>query len=126
MTRHLGEKPVTRSRRRTRRLAYFLICRFDPCRVSTSELSISYLTPAPSSDLVGVGKVFSEGKKLIRVDVEVYAPEDGGDLEGADPIAAGRGCFYKRLRNEGSKEAEEEGRMFVGYLGQIRAANESK
>ena len=87
-------------------------------RVSTSELSISYLSPAPSTDLVGVGKVFSEGKKLIRVDVEVYAMQ-AQNIE-SEAIAAGRGCFYKKLREDGSKEAEEESKMFEGYLRSIR------
>mmetsp|Transcript_31619 Transcript_31619/g.62708 ORF Transcript_31619/g.62708 Transcript_31619/m.62708 type:complete len:205 (-) Transcript_31619:23-637(-) len=88
-------------------------------RVSTSELSISYLSPAPSTDLVGVGKVFSAGKKLIRVDVEVYAMR-AQSIDESEAIAAGRGTFYKKERTAGSKEAEEEGQMFQGYLRSLR------
>ncbi|GMI15364.1 hypothetical protein TrLO_g6713 [Triparma laevis f. longispina] len=86
-------------------------------RVSTADLSISYLSPAPASDLIGEGRVYHESNKLVRVDIVVYCAGDEKQVS----IAAGRGCFYRRGGGGAEKmaglSAEEK---------QVKAAKEAK
>ncbi|GMH90135.1 hypothetical protein TrST_g1879 [Triparma strigata] len=83
-------------------------------RVSTADLSISYLAPAPASDLIGEGRVYHESNKLVRVDIVVYCAEDENQVS----IAAGRGCFYRRNGGGGGEKR--------GASAEARAAKAAK
>ncbi|GAB5901539.1 MULTISPECIES: PaaI family thioesterase [Mycolicibacterium] len=46
----------------------------DSLRGVTVSMSVQYLAPARSTDLIGVGRVLHRGKSLVNVDVDVVTP----------------------------------------------------
>ncbi|MCV7289020.1 PaaI family thioesterase [Mycolicibacterium wolinskyi] len=49
----------------------------DSLRGVTVSMSISYLAPARSTDLLGVGRVLRQGRSIVSCDVDIVTP--GGD-----------------------------------------------
>ena len=47
----------------------------DSLRGVTTSLSMQFLAPARSTDLIGVGRVLRRGKTLVNCDVEVVTPD---------------------------------------------------
>ena len=47
----------------------------DSLRGVTTSLSMQFLAPARSTDLIGVGRVLRRGKTLVNCDVDVITPE---------------------------------------------------
>ncbi len=60
-------------------------------RVSTLDLRVDYLRPAPAGDLVAEAIVTHESREVIRTDVRVFA-STSSDVT----LASGRGAFKVR------------------------------
>jgi uncharacterized protein (TIGR00369 family) len=58
----------------------------ESLRGVTISMSVQYLAPARSTDLIGVGRVLHRGKSLVHCEVEVSTPAD-------DPVAKAVGTY---------------------------------
>ena len=68
-------------------------------RVSTSDLHISYVSPAGAEPIIAAAKLVNAGKKIIVMDVTVYAEKTPDKI-----IAVGRGSFYRLNARENKPE----------------------
>ena len=58
----------------------------ESLRGVTISMSVQYLAPARSTDLVGVGRVLHRGKSLVHCEVEIETPA-------GDPVAKAVGTY---------------------------------
>ncbi len=58
----------------------------ESLRGVTISMSVQYLAPARSTDLIAVGRVLHRGKSLVHCEVEITSP-------GGDPVAKAVGTY---------------------------------
>ena len=68
-------------------------------RVSTQDLHVSFLSAGPAEDIIAAAQLVNEGKRIIVMDVKVYAEANPDKL-----IAVGRGTFYRMNASEDKPE----------------------
>ena len=87
-------------------------------RVSTSDLHISYLSPAGAEPIIAEAKLVNEGKRIIVMDVTVYAEKTPDKI-----IAVGRGSFY---RMNASVDKPEDVVMFNNWLESLKIKSKER